>query len=85
MITERSQQEAYNKATTLIAQAIEMLGDTKVEGWMAHTCLDNVYRHLFEAAEALMDIEPNLLGKELRRTLLMLLPAEIGKKYGETE
>lgn len=64
-----AQREAYNKAAFCTAEAHRILGGIKVKGWIPHVALDRVYEQLFEAADALLDIEPNLLGIEIRETL----------------
>lgn len=79
MIIEDSQQAAYNKAALKLAEAIEMLGNTVVQGHMPLVCLNDVYDHLHEAAEALLDIDYSKLGNQVRDQLRTLRDAEVAK------
>lgn len=64
-----AQRGAYNKAALCVAEAYEILGDLKVQGWVPHVQLHRIFTQLGEAADALMDIDPNLLGLETRRRI----------------
>lgn len=64
-----AQRGAYNKAALCVVQAYETLAALKVQGWVNHVQLNRVYTELGEAADALMDIDPNLLGLETRKRI----------------
>lgn len=64
-----AQREAYNKAALCATEAHTLLGTVRAVGWEQHVLLNQVFEKLFETCEALLDIEPNLLGYETRETL----------------
>lgn len=64
-----AQREAYNKAALCAAEAHDILGNVRAAGWEQHVLLDQVFEKLYEACEALLDIEPNLLGYDTREML----------------
>lgn len=64
--------EAYNKSALKVVTAHTTLGSIRAQGWEQHVLLHQVYEDLFEAAEALLDIEPNLLGHGIRKQLRLM-------------
>lgn len=67
-----AQREAYNRAALRTATALDILGNVVVKGWEPHVQLRRVYQELQQACDALIDIEPNLLGIETRELMKRL-------------
>lgn len=61
-----SQQKAYAKALLLVVEAHDRLGNVKTAGWTQSTVLSGVFEQLEEAAEALIELNPNAVSKQLR-------------------
>lgn len=64
-----SQQKAYAKALFLVVEAHDRLAVVKTAGWTQCAQLSDVFQQLEEAAEALIELNPNAVSKQLRGTV----------------
>lgn len=64
-----SQQKAYAKALFLVVEAHDRLGGVKTAGWTQSVVLADVFRQLEEAAEALIELSPSAVSRQLRTTV----------------
>lgn len=62
----RHQRLCYNRGCEALVGAYATLNSVVVVGWQPHRLLDEVHNLLQEAAESLLEMEPNQLAVRLR-------------------
>ena len=61
------QRAAYHKGVVLLLQAHDTLGGVKTVNWTQARLLNDVFAMLEEAAESLVDVDPNALSRGVRQ------------------
>lgn len=63
------QRAAYHRGVVLLLEVHEQLGGVKTVNWTQAVVLNDVFRKLEQAVEALFDLDPNELSSDVRQTV----------------